>query len=459
MTYALWTSTPVSKEFDMEYEADLDNQNLAYMLAQTRGDLTTRPLEWRYAITDRFIRAYMSFSDDSLVFIDACGSLGSTSTLPDAFGEKHVSVLVGWTEPTGSWDRPDYFFDRLLGVNNDKAHPYENVSKPEPPNRPFDVDSVLMAMQAHGQTPVTFTRDKTTYTTHLVIRRLGGSFAILRPTIDTLVVHEDKPTLELWGMFGEEQGQVTIGGTEAAIETWERYKIIVTLPAADQGGGSGDVIVKVRKHESNAVPLTLWHVKFTYTEGPEQTITAYQHLYLDIYWRADVHRYRSVPDGELHDQDAVKILPADGSSGSWDCTWAGSYAGFAFTTETGSGELPFNREIGANGWTSSAKLDPENHEVSHLEFEMNFDPETICVVRSEGYGVSDTKGLGFVLLPSLLDEFNPAAPVTEPLKLDDQWMLVGANRDLMHDGMWPWLKWKDADPEEGTAPDPEKTEA
>jgi len=452
-TYALWTTTSVTAEDDIIYKADLDGKYLAYMLAEPSEDQAG---VWRYAITGKFVAEKMSFSTDSLVFIDACSSMGST--LPSDLKEAGASVVVGWTASTSSKDRPAYFFDRMLGINKS---PYTGFpKKPDPDNRPFDVDSVMRAMNKARASTIVGVGGKGGSTT-LVATRLQGSFSILRPTIERLVVNEENSELEIYGVWGDSWGKVTIGGTEVAVKgEWNSKKLVVELPDADQSGGKGNVIVRVRDHESNAVPLTLWHVKFTYTEGPQQTVTAYQHLYLDVYWRADVHRYRDLPDDtSFHEQKPFFIEPADSSSGSWDCDWHGSYAGLSFTTVTGAGDLPFNRKVGTNGWTSAAQLDPGDHTISHLEFEMNFDPETICVVKSEGYGVSSTGGLGFVLLPSLLDEILPDAPVTEPLKLDGQWMLVGANRDLMHDGKWPYLKWEDTKPEPKTAPDPKKTEA
>lgn len=441
-TYALWTSTPVSKANDATYKADLDGGFLAYSLADPAKDSA---YVWRYAITGKFVRTYMRFSDYSLVFIDAC----SSEALWWDIQEANAGAFVLWTAPTTSLDRPNYFFDRMLGINGAVGR----FNKPEPPNRPFSVARVMETMRAAGTSTIRSANGPTT----LVAGASAGD-VILRPTIEKLVVHEDNNELEIEGSFGSKQGHVTIDEIEAAVQEWTSKKIRVTLPAADESGGAGDVIVKVGDHESNAVPLTLWHVKFTYTEGPEQTITAYQRLYLDLYWRADVHRYRDFPDADkFHDREPVTLEPADASSGSWDCTWEGSYAGVSFATETGEGDLPFNRKIGTNGWTSSAQLDPGKHSISHLEFMMNFDPETICIVRTEGYGFTDTEGLAFVLLPSLMDEINPDSPVTQPLELDDQWMLVGAKRDLMHDGMWPWLEWEDTQPEH--APDPKETEA
>jgi hypothetical protein len=448
-TYALWTSTPVSKANDAAYKADLDGQFLAYMRANSGIDETKKTLEWRYAITGEFVGTYMKFSDDSLAFIDACSS--SNPDLEQGLRKANISVFFGWSAPVAPLDRPNYFFDRMLGING----AYEGFEKPEPPNRPFDLASVMKMMDAAGSSSVVSSKGSVA---KLDGWRVRGSFMILRPTIERLVVHEDDNELEILGMFGSEEGKVTIDAKDVLVKEWKSEKIRVSLPGADEWGGSGDVVVEVRDHESNTVPLTLWHVKFTYTEGPEQTINAYQRLYLDIYWRADVHRYRDYPDNsDFHDPEPVALEPADGSSGNWDCDWSGSYLGISFTTEIGSGELPFTREAGAIGFTSAAKIDPKEHTISHLEFGLNFDDENTCVVKSEGYGYSTTQASGFVDLPSLLDEYNPAAPVTEPLKLDDEWTLTGANRSLNHDGKWPWLKWEDTEPE--YAPDPKKTDA
>jgi hypothetical protein len=48
-------------------------------------------------------------------------------------------------------------------------------------------------------------------------------------------------------------------------------------------------------------------------------------------------------------------------------------------------------------------------------------------------------------------------PGLEPLFLDEKYQLNGEDRSLLHDGDWPWLKWKTKQPE--NPPDDLKTDA
>lgn len=445
-TFGLATSTRVSAELDKKYASYLSGGELAYMLATVEGE---GPRLWSYAITSEFIARHFRFSENSLVVLDACG--GAMGGLESALGQANASVFVGWTAPTYVGQRTRYFFDRLLGING--TRPVPGFKPASPKNRPFDYQAVMAAMQRLGLDVIPAGGEMKVPAT-LIAQRLGGSFGLLRPTIERLTVNEADNKLILTGVFGEEEGEVYIGGAKVAAE-WGSEEIRAELGKATEASGSGEVYVKVGDHESNRVPLTLWSVKFTYTEEPNEAITGHNWLYLDVYWRADVHTYRIVPDGEVYDQDEVKLEPAEGSSGRWACDWSGTVATLSISTITGEGELPFTREPGAVGFTSQAKLDPEGRQITNLEFVLSFDEENTCVTETTGAGYTTQTVAGFVLLPSLLDELSPDAPVTPPLRLDEQWKLIGANRDLNGDRQWPWLKWEDTPGK--PAPDKEGT--
>ncbi len=430
LIYALWTSTPTSAAQDAAYTQELTDKLLAYMLADP-GD--SKPIEWHYAITGKFVSTRMTFSENSLVYIDACSSQG----IAESFRTAHASWFIGWTLPTRIGDRPFYFFDRLLGLGHDVS---DNVKRAVPPNRPFDVVSVMDAMDRLGLINEPGPDGMST----LNLFRFGGSGLILMPSIERLVVDEQAKELEILGSFGGEQGSVTIDKVEVAVKEWASDKILVNLPSPPGPGSSGDVVVKVRKHESNAVPLTMWKVQFTYTEEPDFVFTGYNWLYLDVYWRADVHPYRLSPDDQVYDQEQVKLEPAEGSSGRWECDWSGTFGELSISTVEGEGELPFTRKPGAVGFTSQAKLDPQGHQITNLEFLLNFDEEHTCVTETTGAGYTVQTVGSFVLLPSLLSEVSPDYPMTPPLILDDQWVLERGNRDLMSHGQWPWLKWDEA---------------
>jgi hypothetical protein len=447
-TYALWTLTPVNELNEAPYKADLDAKYLAYMLADS-GD--KKPDEWRYAITGEFVSTYMEFSNDSLVFIDACSSLGAGSTLPTALQQAHAAEAWGWTAPTSSGDAPLYFFDRMLGINKS---PYKGTpKKPNPPNRPFDMAAVVQHMDSVGSRAVGNSSGGIAY---LAGRRLQGQFGILRPTIERLVVNEEKNELEIYGVFGDSWGRVTINDTEVIVKEdgWSSKKIIVELPDADKPGGAGNVVVWVRKHKSNPVPLTLWHGKFTYTEGPEMIGGTWTMVY-DLYLRADVHRYRTQPDTDPLDHKSGPIEAADGSTAQWQCDWTGGLSGVSVSAGS-SGKIPLDRDGSADaGFMVRGELVPKDHTIEDLSFPTKTAPETICPTHVTGPTVSYDTYTDFLFLSVL--EAEPEPPILE-VKLDDTtWQMTKDKRALVLQGDWPWLEWQNIKPE--YAPDPKKTDA
>ena len=444
----LATNTLVTEENKRAYAEDLDAHRLVYQ----SGIETSAS----YGFTEYFVSEHMSFPANSLVFIDAC----SGYLLQPAFSGVGASVFISWDNPAGR-DSKDYFFARMLGINEISL----TYDPPKPFNRPFDYEAVFLRMQQKTLTQDYYGEDvyvigpdgkpqksgRVSVRANLIYFHAGGSFGILRPTIERLEVDEENEKLIIVGAFGSEEGEVYMNDTQLEA-AWGSKKIEADLPAADDSDGKGIIYVKVRDHESNRVPLTLWHVKFTYTEGPDQTINAYQWLDLDIYWRADLHQYRLLPDGELQHQDAITLEPAEASSATWRCQWEGSYAGISFSTESGEGSLTLTydadpSEFMEDGtYSSTGTLDGDIHQIVDLQFIVNYDPETTCLVKTTGYGVSSTSALGFVLLPGLLRNVGDT-PGLEPLLLDEKYILTEGNRDLMNDGIWPFFEWKDAKPE------------
>lgn len=460
---ALATDTPVTPENDRRYADDLDHHRLAYVGSRDHPGTF-------YAFTGSFVTEHMHFADDSLVYLHSCSGFN----LASAFAAANASVVLGWdTLLSGGADAQDYLFDRMLGINRIPAanHP----SPPDPPNRPFDYVSVLNMMESTNYDISYTTEDvyevgpsgryekaeEVMVTSYLNSSRGPGSFGILRPTIEHMEVDEEDAELTLIGLFGSEEGEVLINGNPVEA-TWGSEEIVAELPAADDSDGTGLVMVKVRDHESNEAPLSLWHVEFKYTEGPEQVIDAYQWLYLDIYWRADVHKYRSLPDGFRSAEPTLSLEPAEASTARWECEWEGSYGGFSFTTESGEGSLTLEYGLdpdvfSADGtFSSTATLDGTMLQITDLQFIVNPDDETTCVVKTTGGGYTTSTASGFVLLPGLLRSVGEV-PGVEPLFLDDQYQLTGEDRSLNHDGKWPWFKWETVPAE--NPPDEEKTES
>lgn len=402
--YSLGTATPISAANDARYRDDLAAGRLTYMYAEFK---TAETDEWHYAITIHFIRKYMSFSPASLVFIDGCTTFDYDVRF--GFADAGASVYIGWSKVKAGDEAARYFFDRLLGANEYK--------KQDPPNRPFDYRSVLEAMGRAGL-------DVNTYAgARLAAHDRDGRFSLLVPSIRNLEIDEAKAELTLTGGFGPEEGEVEIAGTAATVRSWSEEEIRVELPPADQPGGSGDVIVRVRDHESNAVPLTLWHGTFEYQEGPYLPVI-YSWLRVDLYLRADIHRRRDRPDEEAQDPPPIEVRAAPGSTAEWECDVSGTHAGMTMEG-SGTGPVPRMEPEGSEyGFDFEGSLDVTQNQLVDGTFTVRVEPETVCFTRSEGFGVTLEGYIDFLMLPVL------ESPL-DPIKMDDLYTILGENRVLL----------------------------
>ncbi len=321
--YALWTTTPQSKDNDRKYADDLASRKLVYGFS---NDDTV----FHYSITSSFVRSYMSFSEDSFVYIGGCG--GFNSDMRSSFGGAGAAVYAGWTTVVNSTcaaSTASALFDMLLGTND-----YLLL---EPPQRPFDYGRIWAYLREQGQDKCA---NRQGGVSQLMFEALGDNFAILVPTIRTMEVDEVEETLTLYGLFGSDEGKVTIGDGSVSVKNWQSEEIVVELPPIDQPNGAGDVVVSVRDHESNAAPLTRWKGQFRYivtlryvgmNGNPEQKGT------FDLQFRADVHPYREKPGGSLTYPE-VWVRTARDSSGQWTHSGSASNPDVA-VTHSGSGSF------------------------------------------------------------------------------------------------------------------------
>jgi len=155
--YGIRTDTLVTPSREIEFDAE---RTLGHLIEHT-GDTGIRvmvdgpdgPTEiWiedtRYAITERFVRNYMSFRPDSVVWINASFSnYGASASFVKAFHDKNAAVYLGWDysvlsagQLSDSYKSATYFIDRMVGAN---LHPV----KEDPPQRPFPYDLVLSDMR------------------------------------------------------------------------------------------------------------------------------------------------------------------------------------------------------------------------------------------------------------------------------------------------------------------------
>jgi len=331
--YSLMTTSPYTMAHDDDYGEDLDTGRLVYAALGTLDDP-----DWYYAITGDFVRHYMSFSSSSFAFISACGSYNDDMRSAFIRPTGGAAAYGGWTLPVRSTcaaKAEGALFNLLLGVN-------EEVSA-KPPIHPFDVSSAVeyLAEKRLDQCP---DPRGTAWLKVDVSSSANVRFGLLAPSIRNLKVDEEEKVLILKGIFGPDPGSenrsVTIGGVAVdKVKTWEWNEIHVTLPAADKPGGSGDVVVTIREHKSNAVPLTLWRAQLRY-EAVIYPPDLQQAITYDVLFRGDVHPYRDKPGQEPIEPDVPLTPYAPGSSGLW--TWSGSGVMEDDLTWTcnGSGTLP-----------------------------------------------------------------------------------------------------------------------
>ncbi|MBS2025871.1 MAG: hypothetical protein JST92_26005, partial [Deltaproteobacteria bacterium] len=303
--WTLWTADAVTDANNAAFKDDLDDHSLVYFTANNEFDPVTKKFTARthYAITDNFVTKYQwSFADYPFIFVDACHSdqYGMANSLMARASK--VGTSFGWSDTVytdAAARAPRFAFDRLLG--NSKAAPAPSTAQ-----RPFDGSAVFRELHAVGA-------DTSTANATVIVARSGAPPA-LRPSIMRMEVTErlsesplHGPTkLTLYGIFGDAQGTVKVGGVELPIQSWATDKIVATPADLPGPGFSGLVQVISNSRESNAVELTQWHgqLKYQITPYPPQsTSTAVSHIDCDVYFRGDLHPYRDDAGADLLDPD------------------------------------------------------------------------------------------------------------------------------------------------------------
>jgi hypothetical protein len=396
-TYYLMTSDVYDPNTVATHNAGLNSHFLSVMgehvtVRDASGNVTTTT-RGNYAISDRYAKANWpanAFGRSSFVFINACSS-AKTNVFRDVCFAKGASAYAGWS---GDVDNAfankvaPFVFDRLAGANkvNNEA---------DGPQRPFDYTTIAADMSKHGMTA------DVNGNTLGISQKAGTDFGILTPTISFMGVDEIKGELTVNGIFGTDQGKVTVGGTEVAIKGWGFNAITCDLPP----DLSGDVIVEVRSHKSNVVQLTEWRAHFrTFFDIGKGTLK--QEGFLDVNFRADIHSHRDQP----HDTPIEPIVPFYGEKSSkGKFTASGIYVeGEATTTWTGSADLlPLQTPSPFNKLVSIGNIDVKQKKIDIGLQGLSAQGMTVTVVSRSGTFTSALPGTtGF-----LDGEFSPAQPV------------------------------------------------
>ncbi|MCB1219065.1 MAG: hypothetical protein H7A35_06545 [Planctomycetales bacterium] len=290
--YAIWTDEPYTAENEVALGDDLDANRLLYMFAKDAAGNEV----WKYAFSDEFVSEYMTFSANSVVFINACNS-GTATDMIDAFHTAGATVYLGWTVSVRDSDANEaaaHFFDRVLGANV--------LSRTEnPPIRPFNYLDTLTDMYTRGVSifyPVKYPPmvPKNQVFTKLIFSTDDGDetsgFWLLSPTISNMQMSDQSGELFLQGDFGDHEGVVTVGGEEVTVTQWDPVTLVCEIP--DSGpGSSGDVIVYVRGHPSNVRQLTDWRGTFDFKAQGQGSLE--RSVSFDIHFRADIGDWRMFP--------------------------------------------------------------------------------------------------------------------------------------------------------------------
>lgn len=361
--YAVWTSTNVGYPEEALYDAYFDSHELAYMIMPGRDAQGGCSTVTNYGITATFVARRMSFTENSLVYLNVCQS-GSAAAgdFRQALANAGASVVVGWDGNVSvgtTFKTLPYLIDRLLGAN--EVQPREN-----PKQRAFNIYDVRDNMAAVGRVTEPLTGAT------LEVFRLSGDFGLLAPTIQFLSIDDDgqQPRLIIAGLFGTDPGEgkrsVTINGTELENILWNPTEIDCDIPESG-GNAFGTVVVKVGSgqgaRESNPVNITQWEGELTYERDDPGDQTATMKIKFRIL--ADIHDFRDEP-GEPPFKTQVLFGPRGGDT-SVHVTTGGKYAEtIGDCTETWTfgqgGDLVTPFEGTPNGaWMYFGSVDTESH--------------------------------------------------------------------------------------------------
>ncbi len=400
--WAAATATTPSLSLDRLYAEDLADRSLVIV----EGYPVEGPIR-RYGITAGFVRKYMGFAPNSLVYMDACSS-DSTAAAPfkQACFDKGASLYAGWSRvvtDAACAESTPFLLARMLSM------PAPDGEDQGPPRRPFDHAGAYSELKLRGwDVDDRYTASQGSV---LAVTEGPGSGAFLRPSIECLRVDEHpdgasagQSELVVRGSFGSDPGEgpfhaarnVRCGGEELSIVTWAPEEIHATLPV-NGPGSAGDVVVTVQGLTSNVVPLTEWWVTVTYSTqaAPGSGETVYTEIATNCHLRYDIHGWRETPTGAPAFALPEHLDPPTGfavdSYGSFECggerpvhnpeTGAFSYK----VVYSGSGSLPYLASSLGNGCWGSSRL---HYEYTGGESDAGGPAPALflrCAVAAEGY--------------------------------------------------------------------------
>lgn len=271
--------------FAAQNYTDIINKRLTLFIASYYVDENgKKQARMNFGITERFVEHYFSFAPNSLAFIDGCSS--SDSRMRNALTSAGAAMVLGWDGAVYDADSAkstNYLYRGLIG--GDRARELDSSLV-----RPFDIDSIWQAM---GRLDLLQDTDGTNLKLH---REDDSDFALLVPAIRSVQVFAADGTLHLYGLFGAnpgEGGQVLVNETPRAIQSWDRWEIIVDLPSMVYG----DVYVIKNGITGNKVALS----RYTGTGSAQfesQTTGGFAVANFTLDFRGDFSPFRVKPDDD-----------------------------------------------------------------------------------------------------------------------------------------------------------------
>jgi hypothetical protein len=466
--FALWTTDAVTTE---KYKAEIVSRRLVRMYDVVSPGVFLNTKQWHLGISGLFVHDnWGSLAKNAYVHVSACAG-GLRAEFVETIMNKGTNVFyVGWDNPAkvSDMDRAaKYVFDRMTGANLlDTA----DDPKEDPPQRPFDFDSIAALMQQRGLSSSAGAK--------MTARHDGDMSAfILAPSIASVESYDyADESLLLRGRFGTDQynATITVGGDECSITRWTSKEVLCKLGRTSKG----EVVVKVGDHESNRVKLSSWRGTLTYAiesspPGLSQVWTLKLHL------RGDVGDYRDKPGEKpvAHQKvismskDSTADVVASGTAASSKCT-------ITWTAKTFQ-VPPWGPPVIGPGYFLNADGVVDKDDPGHLWFEVGGYAEPCYDRSSSGNDCSVLKSSGHCGLPTSTELLAPKAVhpygdllsgrLSKPAVLTPDGTIQAGDiqpaPSICCGGEFnqPWsytqrAQWDAMTPEANTAPDPKRDE-
>ena len=288
--YWMMSTTQITDAALATYSADIK----AGRVVPSLGDFGN--LGPTFGFNAAFLAEHLTFNAGAIIDDMACnGQNPEVTSGLQQLSSQGVGRLIGWDRPVEAMDSDQtdaFLLDRLLGEQSPSTTGLNAYAvQHAPPQRPFPLDQVEVAMTNElragplddplvGPPYTTYavsdpSRNKLPrYYTHLIITDYGGEsvanppIEYALPSISHVVADEVNGQLDILGTFPATPGTVTItnasGSATPAPASWSTNEVIVPLPS--NGAGSyGMVSVTNAGITSNAVPLTEWTGRITYS--------------------------------------------------------------------------------------------------------------------------------------------------------------------------------------------------